>query len=228
MDWEFLLTHGPRLLEGVGVTLELIVISTIIGTFFAVPLAIAKHAGGWVSWVPAWGFSVFFRGTPLLAQTYLLYYGAGQFRAELESVGLWFFFSSAYWCAIIAFSLNMAAYVSEVLRGALANVPRGEIEAALACGMGRVTLYRRILLPKALRLMLPAYSNEVILSLKATSVASIITVFDLMGTARMIFGNTFRMEIYLYAAVLYLVLVFAITQALRLLERRLNPQLQSA
>lgn len=226
MDFEFFIEHFPRLLDGVWITLQLITLSTVIGSALALPIALAKHAGGWASRGAAWSYSVYFRGTPLLVQTYLLYYGAGQFRDTLEAWGLWTILSSAYWCAIIAFSLNMAAYVSELLRGAMANVPSGEIEAARALGMSRAKLYRRIIIPKAVRMMLPAYSNEVILSLKATSIASIITVYDLMGQARAIFAATFQMEVYLYAALLYLVIVFAITQLLRLIEWRLTPHLR--
>jgi len=168
----------------------------------------------------------FFRGTPLLVQIYLVYYGSGQFEAIRASF-LWPYLSEAYWCAIIAFTLNTSAYTAEILRGALQSVPRGEVEAAEAVGMPPGLIWRRIRLPRAFRIALPAYSNEVILMLKGSALASTITLMDLTGVARTIIARTYTpMELFLAAGLLYVLLTFFILAGFRVLERRLNRHLQ--
>ena len=150
---------------------------------------------------PVYGFIFYFRGTPLLVQLFLVYYGSGQFRPELEALGLWTFFREAYFCAVFTLTLNTAAYTAEILRGAIQAVPYGEIEAARAMGMSRSLLYRRIILPKAFRIALPAYSNEVVFLFQATSLVSIITLLDLTGVARVLVARTFAVyELYIAAA----------------------------
>src|SRR5690606_10378063 len=177
-------------------------------------------------WMPAYGYIFFFRGSPLLIQLFLIYYGLGQFEFIRESF-LWPLFRQGYWCAIIAFTLNTAAYTAEIMRGAIQGVPHGEIEAARACGMSGTLLFRRIIAPKALRLVLPAYSNEVILMLQATSLASLVTVVDLMGAASNIVNRSFAIyEIYITAALIYLVMTYAIAWVFKKVEHRLSGHLR--
>jgi polar amino acid transport system permease protein len=141
-----------------------------------------------------------------------------------EQAGRWWFFRDAWYCALLAFTLNTGAYTAEIVRGGIQGVPLGDIEAARACGMSGFTLYRRIILPTAYRIALPAYGNEIILMVKASSIASIITIFDLMGETKLAFSRSFRLEVYLMAAVLYLAITLSFEWAWTRLERRLNPQ----
>jgi putative lysine/arginine/ornithine/histidine/octopine transport system permease protein len=216
----------PKMLDGMFVTLELVVLGLVIGFVLAVPVALMRTSKNPLLWGPAYGYIFYFRGTPLLVQIYLTYYGLGQFEAVRESF-LWPVFREAYWCAIIAFSLNTAAYTAEIFRGAIQAVPHGEVEAARAVGMSKVLQYRRIILPSAFRLALPAYSNEVILMLKASALASTITLLDLTGVARVIVSRTFApYEIFVTAAIFYLLITWVITRGFNWAERRLNPQLR--
>jgi His/Glu/Gln/Arg/opine family amino acid ABC transporter permease subunit len=223
---ELMWSSLPDLLEGALLTIELVVLGLAIGFVLAVPVALMRTANNPLLWGPAYGYIFYFRGTPLLVQIYLTYYGLGQFEAVRESF-LWPIFREAYWCAIIAFSLNTAAYTAEIFRGAIQAVPHGEIEAARAVGMSRFMQYRRIILPSAFRLALPAYSNEVILMLKSSSLVSTITLLDLTGVARVIVSRTFApYEIFITAAIIYLLITFVITRGFGWTERRLNPQLR--
>ncbi len=216
--------YGPRLLGGVVVTLQLVGISLALGGMMSVPLALARLSRNPVLRLPAFAYVFFFRGTPLLAQIYLIYYGSGQFRAAFEQAGLWWFFRDAWYCALLAFTLNTGAYTAEIVRGGIQGVPLGDIEAARACGMSGFTLYRRIILPTAYRIALPAYGNEIILMVKSSSIASIITIFDLMGETKLAFSRSFRLEVYLMAAALYLVITLSFEWVWARLERWLNPQ----
>jgi polar amino acid transport system permease protein len=216
--WESL----PDLLGGLVVTLELTVLSLIFGMVLALPLAALRTAQSPVLWVPAYGYIIFFRGTPLLVQIFLIYYGTGQFD-WIRGTPLWPLLREAYWCAILAFSLNTAAYTAEILRGAIQAVPRGEIEAALALGMSRWLVFRLISLPRAFRLALPAYGNEIILVIKSSSLASTITLLDITGVARTLVAHTYApYEVFLVAGALYLVLVLATTRLLAAVERWLK------
>lgn len=225
MSWDLITGSLPRLLSGMALTAELLAISLAIGGALAVPIALMRVARTPLLWTPAYAYIFFFRGTPLLVQVFLVYYGLGQFEAVREST-LWPVLREAYWCAIIAFSLNTAAYTAELLRGGIEAVPHGEIEAARACGMSGALLYRRIILPKAVRLALPAYSNEVIEMLKGTALASTITLVDLMGSARVIIARTYAVEIFFVAGVLYLAMTFVITRVFKRVERRLSAHLR--
>ncbi len=227
IDLDLLLASLPRLLGGLALTVELLAVALTLGLLIALPLALMRRARS--AWLrgPAVGYIFFFRGTPLLVQIFLVYYGSGQFRGLFESIGLWVILREAYWCAILAFALNTAAYTAEILRGAIGAVPAGEVEAGRALGLGPVALYRRIIMPRAVRLALPAYGNEVVLMMKGSALASTIALVDLMGAARQVYSRTFALEVYGYAAVLYLVLAFAIGIAARRLERRLSPELSA-
>jgi putative lysine/arginine/ornithine/histidine/octopine transport system permease protein len=225
MDFQVIIDHLPRLLTATLTTVELVVVSLLVGAVIAVPLALMRVSPApWLN-VPAYGYIFFFRGTPLLVQIFLIYYGLGQFVTVRESI-LWPVLREPYWCAIIAFSLNTAAYTAEILRGAILAVPAGEVEATKAFGMSKALAYRRIILPRAFRIALPAYGNEIILMLKGSALASTITLLDLTGMARTIIARTYTpVEIFLAAGVIYLILTFVFTRAWALLERRLSGHL---
>ena len=208
----------PDLLGGLVVTLELTVLSLVFGMVLALPLAALRTARSPLLRMPAYGYIIFFRGTPLLVQIFLIYYGTGQFD-WIRETPLWPLLRQAYWCAILAFSLNTAAYTAEILRGAIEAVPRGEIEAGLALGMSRWLVFRLISLPRAFRLALPAYGNEIILVIKSSSLASTITLLDITGVARTLVAHTYApYEIFLVAGALYLLLVLAATRLLARVE----------
>jgi arginine/ornithine transport system permease protein len=220
IDFYLVFEHFDRFLWGVTVTLQLTALALVVGALLSVPLAVARtssraHING-----PVWLFTYCFRGTPLLVQTYLIYYGLGQFEAVRESF-LWKpILSSAWWCAFIAFTLNTTAYTTEILRGAIAATPFGEVEAARATGMTRWTVLRRIVVPSALRRSLPAYSNEVIFMLHASVVASTITLQDILGVGRWLNGRYYvAYEGFITAAILYMILVFFIARGFRLWEK---------
>jgi len=210
----------PSFVEGLQVTAILLAAALVLGLAAALPLAFARTSTrAWLS-KPVWLFTYVIRGTPMLVQLFLLYYGLAQFEAVRESVA-WPWLSSAWFCAIAAFAINTCAYTTEILAGALEATPAGEIEAARALGMGRATVMRRILLPSALRRAIPAYSNEAIMMLQGTSLASIVTLLDLTGAAREMNSRTYLpFEAFLTAAAFYLALTFALVSLFHLAERR--------
>jgi His/Glu/Gln/Arg/opine family amino acid ABC transporter permease subunit len=227
MDYQVIIDSMPLLLEGMILTIEITFLSLLIGFAFAIPLALMRVSKNPLLWMPAYGYIFFFRGTPLLVQLFLIYFGGGQFREELQAVGLWIFFREAYFCAVFSLALNTAGYTAEILRGALRAVPVGEIEAAMACGMRGIMLYRRILLPKAFRLAIQAYSNEVVFLFQATSLVSIITLMDLTGFARVIVARTFDIyEIYITAGLLYLCVTYGILYVFKKVEHRWSAHLR--
>ncbi len=224
MDIEVIIDNFPRLMEGTWITVQITVISLVLGFVIAVPAAAMRLARNPLARLPVQGFMFYFRGTPLLVQLFLVYYGSGQLREALESVGLWMWFREAWFCAVLTLTLNTAAYTAEILRGAIQGVPRGEIEAARAVGMSGALLFRRIIMPKAFRIALPAYGNEVVFLLQATSLVSTITLLDLTGVARRVIAQTFAVyEVFITAAIIYLVMVYALVFVFRWVERRLNP-----
>lgn len=211
----------PALLQGTWLSLQLLTAALVLGLALAVPMAIARlEAPLPVRAIIAFYIS-FFRGTPLLVQIFLVYYGLSQFDFIRESA-LWPFIREPWFCAVLTFALHTAAYTANILRGAIQAVPAGEIEAAYACGMSGPMAYRVIILPRAFRLALPAYANEVVSMLKATSLASTITIMELTGTANTIVARTFApYELFVTAAAIYLVIAAILTAALRALEYRL-------
>ena len=227
MNYAVIWENLPQLLGGAVVTLQLVALSCVLGLMIAVPMAVMRVSERtWVRLLP-YGYIFFFRGTPLLVQIFLVYYGLSQFEAVRQSF-LWPVLGQAYWCAIIAFTLNTSAYTAEILRGAIQAIPHGELEAASALGMSGLRLYRRIVIPRAFRLALPAYTNEVILMLKGSALASTITLLDITGAARTIIAVTYTpVEIFLAAGVIYLIISFVLISGFRLLERRLNAHLRA-
>ena len=229
MAFDIILDSLPRLLQGTWVTVQITGLSVVIGLCLAVPLALMRVSRNRAVWMPVYGFIFYFRGTPLLVQIFLIYYGSGQFQDTLAQAGLWTFFREAYFCAVLSLTLNTAAYTAEILRGAIQGVPWGEVEAARACGMSGALLYRRIILPKAFRLAWPAYTNEVVFLLQASSLVSIITLMDITGVARVIAARTFAFyELFLTAAAIYLVLVYGVIWVFRRIEYRISGHLRAA
>ncbi len=215
---------GP-LLTGAGLTLQITLIASLLAVCLSLPLALLQRRPGIVWRWPIRLYVSFFRGTPLLAQLFLVYYGSGQFRSELTGLGLWWFFRDPYYCALLTFVLNSTAYQVEILRGGLRAVPSGQVEAGVALGMRRFDLYRKIILPNAYRIAFPAMGNEIILLLKGSAVVSVITVLDIMGQTRRAFSQTFDLSIYLWAGLLYLLLTTVFVVLWRCLERYLTHHL---
>jgi len=221
IDWSLIPQYGDRLWDGTLITLKLVLIASVIGILLALPLSLARSSPRRRYWIPAYAYIYFFRGTPLLVQLFLIYYGLGQFEAVRESL-LWPVLSDAEYCGLLGLTLNTTAYTAEILRGGIRAVPKGEIEAARAYGMGWWLLQRRIVLPRALRIAWPAYGNEVILLLKGSALVSTIAVWDLMGEARSIFSRTYALEVFLFAGVIYFLLTFVFTRLFHRVERRIN------
>ena len=219
MDYNVILNNLPLYLNGLLVTIQLVLIALISGFGLAVPLALMAVSKNSILRYPAKSYIYFFRGTPLLVQMFLLYYGMGQFEAIRESV-FWMLFREAYWCAIIAFALNTAGYTAEILRGAIEQTPFGEIEAANASGMSKSTLYRRIILPGSFRRALPAYGNEVIFMLHGSALAGVITIVDLFGAAKIVNSRYFvPFESFITAGFFYLCCTFCIIWFFKWVEK---------
>jgi octopine/nopaline transport system permease protein len=224
MDLDFLRETVLMLLSGAPLTLQLAAFSVGAGAVLAVLLALMRLSGNPLLDYPARSYVFVFRGTPLLVQIFLIYYGLGQFP-EIRDSFAWPFLRQPYWCALLALTLNTAAYSSEIIRGGILSVPFGQIEAARACGMSRALIFRRIVVPQGLRVALPAYGNEIILMTRSTALASVITLMEVTGIASKIIAETFRpVEVFICAGAIYLSLNFAISRGIALLERRLSPQ----
>ncbi len=210
-----------RFFDGFFVTIELVVVSTLLGFTLAILLALARTSRSAVLSNLSYAYSYVFRGTPLLVQLWVFYYGFGALGAEYLGP-LWPLFRDAYSVGLAVLTINTSAYAAEIFRGGIVNVPHGQLEAAIATGMSWSTMMRRIVLPQALRIAWPAYSNEVVLLMKGSALVSTITVLDLMGQTRTIFARSYSLDIFVYAAVLYLVLSAALTILLRLIENRMR------
>ena len=208
----------PRLTDGIFVTMELLIVSVLVGFILAVLLVLARLSANPILNIPAQTFVYVFRGTPLLVQLWVIYYGIGSFGEENLGI-LWPFFKDAWWIGAFVLTLNTSAYVCEILRGGLVNVDRGQMEAAQAIGMSWFNAMRRIMFPQALKIAWPAYGNEIILLMKGSALISTITVLDLMGQTRTAFARNFDLMTYFYAAIYYLILVGLITLLLSRIER---------
>ncbi len=217
--------YAPRLLNGVIVTVQLVAISIVLGAVLSLPFAFGRMSSNPIIAGVSYAYVYFFRGTPLIAQVFLIYYGAGEFRDFFESIHLWWLLSDPFLCAILAFTLNTSAYQAEILRGAIQAMPRGQWEAGDALGLQRHITFFRIILPQALIVALRPYGNEVVLMIKGSAIASIITVFDLMGETRRAFSRSFDFQIYIWAAVTYLVMVEGLRRLWDRLEQRLTRHL---
>lgn len=208
----------PALLKGALLTLELTALVILLGSALALPLALIKNSR--LAWArsAANAYVVFFRGTPSLVQVFLLYFGASQF-AWIQSSFLWPVFRNPFWCVVIALGLNSAAYTGKTLAAALAAVPRGMKEAAFTLGLSRTQSFLTVEFPLAARAALPAFGNEIILTCKATSLASTVTLLDLTGTARLLTSETYApYEVFLSAGLVYLAINYGLMLVMRRLE----------
>lgn len=227
MSWDviFLPEHLAMYGNGLLITLWLLLSCLVIGFVLAIGTALALTSGNVLLEKIAGGFTYFIRGTPLLIQVYLIYYGLGQLewiQARWDEVWPWTYFKEPFFCALLAFALNNAGYTAEMLAGAIRETNPGEVEAAHAMGMGRWQTMLRIVLPSALRRTLPPYSNEVVQMLHSTSLASVVPALtDVTAVASRIYSDYYLpFEAYLAAAVIYLCVTFALIGVFRLLEKR--------
>lgn len=222
--WDLVAENQLAFERGLWLTVQLLLLSAAIAFVLAVPLALMRVSRSRGLSRISYGYIYLFRGTPLLTQLFLIYYGLSQFEAVRQSV-LWPILRDPWPCALIALSLNMAAYAAEILRGGVEAVPLGEKEAGLAAGLSPFQLYWLIVLPRAVRIALPALSNEMIVQMKSTALVSTITLLDLTGVARRIEARTYTTDALFIAGIVYLVLTWAIGRGFRLAELRLNRHL---
>jgi octopine/nopaline transport system permease protein len=226
MDLPFLYETFLTLISAVPLTLQLAASAIVLGAILALGLALCRLSGILpLDWF-ARAYIFVFRGTPLLVQIFLIYYGLGQFREVRHSMA-WFVLRDPYWCAVIALMLNTAAYSAEIIRGGLLAVPHGQVEAARACGMSRSLVFRRITMPLAIRQALPGYSNEMISMVKATSLASVVTIMEVTGVAAKLISETYRaVEVFVVAGAIYLAINFILTRLVAFAEYQMNPHLR--
>ncbi len=220
MDLDLIFNSFPKLLFASITTLKLLSVSILIGLFLGLFFAILRIKNNLILGKLAYGYSYFFRGTPLLVQIFIIYYGFGQVEFIRESF-LWTILKEPYWCAIIAFALNTGAYTSEILRSAFQTIKPGFIEAGKSLGISNKIIFYKIQIPIAIRQSLPAYGNEIILMLKGTSLASTVTLMDLTGVAKYIISTTFKpIEVFIIAGSIYLFFTFVIHSFVKYLEKK--------
>ena len=220
MDLELMINSFPKLLSAAAITLKLLSVSLIIGLFIGLFFAILRINKNIFISKFAYGYSYVFRGTPLLVQIFIIYFGLGQIE-YLRSTVLWAILKEPYWCAIIAFALNTGAYTSEILRSAFQTIKPGIIEAGKSLGISNKVVFYKIQIPIAIRQSLPAYGNEIILMMKGTSLASTVTLMDLTGVAKYIISTTFKpIEVFIVAGGIYLFMTFVIHNLIKYLEKK--------
>ena len=220
MDLELMVNSFPKLLNAAVITLKLLSVSLIIGLFIGLFFAILRLNKNIFINRFAYGYSYVFRGTPLLVQIFIIYFGLGQIE-YLRSTVLWVILKEPYWCAIIAFALNTGAYTSEILRSAFQTIKPGIIEAGKSLGISNKVIFYKIQIPIAIRQSLPAYGNEIILMMKGTSLASTVTIMDLTGVAKYIISTTFKpIEVFIVAGGIYLFMTFIIHNVIKFLEKK--------
>ena len=220
MDFELMINSFPKLLSAAAITLKLLSVSLIIGLFIGLLFAILRLNKNIFINKFAYSYSYLFRGTPLLVQIFIIYFGLGQIE-YLRTTFLWNILKEPYWCAIIAFALNTGAYTSEILRSAFQTIKPGFIEAGKSLGIPSKIIFYKIQIPIAIRQSLPAYGNEIILMMKGTSLASTVTIMDLTGVAKYIISTTFKpIEVFIVAGGIYLFMTFAIHNVIKFLEKK--------
>ena len=226
MNINFIISSTLELLSAVPTTLSLVAISLSLGFILAIFLALMKTSGSKLARTIADVYVYYFRGTPLLVQMYLLYFGIGSWLSSMQPVKdsfMWDFISKPYWYAILALMFNTAGYTAEILRGAITSVPQGQIESAMALGLSRGQIVRRIILPQAFRTALPAYTNEAILMVKGSSLASMITVMEITGVMSRLRAETYAVyEVIILAGAIYLLINYVITRLFNYLEKRVQ------
>ena len=224
MDFDLMITSFPKLLGATVVTLKLLSASLFFGLFLGLFFAILRLNKNKFINKFAYGYSYIFRGTPLLVQIFIIYFGLGQIES-LRSSFLWVILKEPYWCAIIAFALNTGAYTSEILRSAFQTIKPGIIEAGKSLGISNRVVFYKIQIPIAIRQSLPAYGNEIILMMKGTSLASTVTLMDLTGVAKYIISTTFKpIEVFIVAGGIYLFMTFIIHNVIKYLEKKYSFQ----
>ena len=222
MDLDFMLENLPRLLKATKLTIQLTLLSLFFGIFVGVFFAILRTGKNKVLYYISYYYSYILRGTPLLVQIFIIYFGLGQVDWIRESF-LWIFLKEPYSCAILAFTLNTGAYSSEIFRSAFETINKGILEAAEGLGINKINIFFKVKLPLAIRQSLPAYGNEMILMLKGTSLASTVTLLDLTGVAKHIISTTFRpVEVFIVAGSIYLLMTFLIHNFIKFLEKKYN------
>ena len=222
MDFELMITSFPKLLNATLITIKLLTASLFFGLFIGLLFAILRMNKNSIINKFAYGYSYVFRGTPLLVQIFIIYFGLGQIE-YLRSTILWVILKEPYWCAIIAFALNTGAYTSEILRSAFQTIKVGYIEAGKSLGISSKIIFYKIQIPIAIRQSLPAYGNEIILMLKGTSLASTVTLMDLTGVAKYIISTTFKpIEVFIVAGSIYLFMTFLVHTTIKYLERKFS------
>ena len=220
MDFDLMINSFPKLLNATIVTLKLLSVSLIIGLFIGLFFAVLRLNRNIYINKFAYGYSYIFRGTPLLVQIFIIYFGLGQIESVRSSF-LWVVLKEPYWCAIIAFALNTGAYTSEILRSAFQTIKPGIIEAGKSLGISNKIIFYKIQIPIAIRQSLPAYGNEIILMMKGTSLASTVTLMDLTGVAKYIISTTFKpIEVFIVAGGIYLFMTFIIHNVIKFLEKK--------
>ena len=220
MDLDLMVSSFPKLLNATLVTLKLLSLSLIFGLILGLFFALLRLNKNIFINRFSYVYSYIFRGTPLLVQIFIIYFGLGQIEF-LRSSFLWIILKEPYWCAIIAFSLNTGAYTSEILRSAFETINKGFIEAGDSLGISKKIIFYKIQIPIAIRQSLPAYGNEIILMLKGTSLASTVTLMDLTGVAKYIISTTFKpIEVFIVAVGIYLFMTFIIHNFIRYLEKK--------
>ena len=226
IDFQLITDSIPKMLMGIGLTLELMVVSAVLGTILAVILLLMRISGRWyLSW-PAIVYIYVFRGTPILVQIFIIYYGLPQFEVIRESI-FWPILREPYGCAVLALALNNGAYMSEIFRGGVLGVDKGLGEAGAALGLSVRQRFMYITTPIAVRLAIPAYSNDIVSLMKSTALASTITLLDMMGIARTIVGETFApYEIFISLAVIYVIMTFFIQKGFGYFERYMSRYLR--
>ena len=211
-----------KIIQGVPLTLQVVIIATILGFILAILVALMRISGRGILSIPAYYFVYLIRGTPLLLQLYFVYYGLGQFSFIRESF-LWPILREPYWCGIITLTISTGAYSSEIIRGGIMSVSKGYLEASNALGMSKFMTFMKVTLPITFRQALPAYGNELILMVKASSLISIITLMEITGIARTIISKTYApVEIFLVAGSIYLFINFLIVMSVNFAENRLG------
>ena len=220
MDIELMINSFPKLLNATLITLKLLSVSLSLGLFIGLGFAILRMNNNKLINKFAYGYSYIFRGTPLLVQIFIIYFGLGQIE-YLRTTFLWVVLKEPYWCAIIAFSLNTGAYTSEILRSAFQTIKPGYLEAGRSLGIPSKIIFTKIQIPIAIKQSLPAYGNEIILMLKGTSLASTVTLMDLTGVAKYIISTTFKpVEVFIVAGGIYLFMTFIIHNVIKYLEKK--------
>ncbi len=222
LDFTLVWTVLPALAKGAALTLELTALVILVGTVLALPVALCKNAASPILRAAAAAYVMFFRGTPSLVQVFLLYYGASQFESIQHSI-LWPVLRNPFWCVVIALGLNSASYTGKTLAAALAAVPRSLREASHSLGLSRTQSFLTVELPMAIRTALPAFGNEIILTCKATSLASTVTLLELTGAARLLTSETYApYEVFLSAGLVYLAINYGLMLGMRRLEASLD------